>query len=148
MDNNKYRPSKFTINTQNFDNLDNIENPISPLNINDRILKFKRKYLSRKKIDHKIGNEKKRETNNEIYSQIYTDAIKDYNLNSFDFTRFQDFLLSSQNYNIQQSEATKINFLTNLSEETDYSNNNIHKNQNFTNIYKKKIIKSNYPNKI
>jgi len=46
-----------------------------------------------------VLEKKDKSSYNEKYSQMFTQALKDYNLNSIEFSRFQDFVMSSQNNN-------------------------------------------------
>ena len=130
------------INTNNpdkkeaIDNLENLEKQISPINNH---LSFKIEGEGLKKIDNiEMGNEKRTE-NNDKQSQLFTQAIKDFNINSIEYSRFQDFVLSSQNNASLHFDVNNINLLLNADEEKDsfFKNNNP---EEHLSTYKKKVI--------
>jgi len=83
-----------------------------------------------------ILEKKDKSSYNEKYSQMFTQALKDYNLNSIEFSRFQDFVMSSQNNNSLHFDINNINLII----ENEENNGSMNNEELAT--YKKKIISS------
>jgi len=138
------------------ENLEQIEKHISP--INNKRISFsngfdlnQQNYFYNK--DFQADKKTEKSTYYEKHSQQFTQALNQYNPNSIELSRFQDFVLSSQNNNSLHFDINNINFIINQEEDKDYFgtntntiNNNNYNNYNLpqeeTSAYKKKIIKS------
>jgi len=133
-------------NKEKIEKLENIEHQISPINNNMKItfkLDKEKDKTGEKKVLSELVLEKNKSSYNEKQSQLFTQALKDYNLNSIDYSRFQDFILSSQNNNSLHFDINNINILLNVEEEKENDIRNLN-NNNPEDIatYKKKIVTS------